>query len=165
MSDDFALTLTGDRAVELMLARIPDAVRARLVPAIRDLTDRAYALYVAGEPSRTGRLHGETREVMTDQANLVRGRVTIVASGGGSQNEYAKAGALEYGAHGRTKVAAHVRDGHDWFGHPVEQLVKAYTRQVDILAYRFARNALEAISAEAQASLRAAVESVVAAEG
>ena len=97
---DLGITVEGDRAVELKFETFPQDAHARLLERIADFTAELEAEITAAEPSRTGKLAAETRSAVYDEPERIAGRVAIAA-------EFGKAAALEYGAHGTTKVRAH----------------------------------------------------------
>jgi hypothetical protein len=145
----------GDRAVAVRLDQMPERVHGRLSRTIKSLTARLLALVQAREPKRTGQLESETVERFYETRDAIRGVVTIAAS---QRTEYGKAAALEYGAHGMVSVREHKRLGHDWAGHPVEQIVDPYTRHANIPEFRYERGALEEMRGDISADLTAALE-------
>lgn len=146
--------VSGERDVAARLDELPDRVHQRLVEPITRLTRRLLGLYQAAEPSRTGKLRQETVSHVEVSRDLVRGRVTVAAS---TANEFAKAGALEYGAHGTAHVAAFERRGHAPYGAPADQMVAAYSRHLDLAEHRFARGALDEMRGEIKETLEAAI--------
>ena len=140
----------GEREILLQLGRMPDRVQQRLARKITELTHRLLQRVQAKEPVRTGKLRGETIDRVTATQDLVRGVVTVAAD---TSNEHAKAGALEYGAHGEVTVHEFARHGHNPQGAPADQIVEAYTRKADLIARRFERNSLDDMSEEIRSEL------------
>ena len=80
--------------------------------------------------------------------------------------DFGKAAALEYGAHGTTKVAQHLARVDRIFGRlvgPMTILVSEHTRRLDIAAHNFLRGPEADISSEAIAELRQALVDAVGA--
>ena len=157
---EIAIEITGDRKVGLKFERFPqeahDALLARITGLTADLKDRV----IAAEPERTGRLKSETRSAVEDRPNRITGRVFIGA-------EFAKAAALEYGAHGTTTVKAHpARLGHVFARliEPMTVIVAQHDRRVNIAEQRFLRGALAEIAPVAIEQMKEALAEAAAAE-
>ena len=142
--------IQGERDIALRLEQMPQVVHQRLLSRIGALTARLYAAVEEREPRRTGKLTGETVEVIDETPDLVRGRVRVAAR---DRNEWGKAAALEYGAHGSVTVRAYQRQGHTPRGTPAQQMVEAYQRRVNIPERRYERGALEGMRGEIKADL------------
>jgi hypothetical protein len=163
--DSFAVGITGDHAVELRLDAFPDALYEALRDEIDALSQELFARVEAATPVKTGALRGAERVRLFTDPERISGYVDI-AGPKGSGGIYAKAAALEYGAHRPTKVAAHaMRLDHHWaqkLAEPELVLVAAYTRTPNILEHAFERGPLDAMSAEIVSRLKGVVETVVA---
>jgi hypothetical protein len=151
---DLPITISGDRLVATELEALPERIHRRLVARVTALTDQLLGAYRAGEPRRTGKLRSETVSKMEVAPDLVRGLVTVA---GDSGQDFAKAGALEYGARGSVEVKAFSRAGRTPLGTPAEQTVAAYTRQYDIIARRYARGALDDMRSHIESGIAEAV--------
>lgn len=159
-----AIQLIFDEASEnRVLARLnefPDDLQKRLEDPIKSITAEMLALVLAAEPVRTGALHDATQSFVDIRDNLIRGRVRVLSppNKAGQHNTYA--GALEYGAHGRTAVAAHEMTLDHVFDEsiPAEQvMVAAYSRDVNITERRFLRDALGNVAAEFEIEVQKAI--------
>ena len=93
------IDVTGDRQVGLRFDAFPDALYEDLKTEIDALATELYARIEAATPSRTGLLRSEERVRLFADPNRISGYVDI-AGAKGSQ-DFAKAAALEYGAHGQ----------------------------------------------------------------
>lgn len=162
--DSIRVDITGDRKVGLLFEDWPDGLYAALKAEVNSLTTELYGLVEAATPSRTGRLRSEERMTFFSDENRIAGRVTV-AGADGSQ-DFAKAGALEYGAHRSTKVSAHSMRLDHVFGQmlaaPINVLVDAYNRTPDIQEFAFERGPLESMQPEILERLNAVVEQSVA---
>ena len=135
---------------------MPKQLHDRLLARLRIITSTLEGKIKAEEPNRTGKLRSETTSaVYDDWPKKVSGRVFV-------DGEYAKAGALEYGAHGHAKVGEHAaRLDHVWgkkLGSPTVVMVSAHSRQMNIMARKFLRGPLADFGADAIAQLREEVE-------
>lgn len=156
----FEISIQGERDITIRLQRLPDTIRRRLRDAMEDFLPRLAAAQRARAPrGRTGRLASQIGQIFIDEGDdFIRGRVTVVAPTGW---QYGKAGALEYGAPGRRArftVREHKRRGR---GIGMETLVDRYQRTQRLVALRFIRGPFDAMRAEIEADLRAAVEAAV----
>jgi hypothetical protein len=161
--DAIHIDVTGDRQVGVRFEEFPDALYEDLRAEIDALAIELYARVVAATPDRTGLLRGEERvRVFTDPTSI-KGMVDVAGAG----QDFAKAGALEYGAHRPTKVSAHaMRLDHHWskmLAAPETVMVEAYSRTPDIAEFAFERGPLEAMRPEIVARLEAVVEKAAAA--
>lgn len=160
---DIHIEIAGDRQVGLRFEQFPDALYAELKSEIASLGEELLLRVEAATPSRTGRLRSEERVRVFADPTSIKAQVDI-AGAKGSQ-DFAKAGALEYGAHRATKVSAHsMRLDHFWarrLSAPIDVLVSAYTRTPDIETFAFERGPLGEMQAEALARLEAVVEKAV----
>lgn len=149
-----------DRKLLARLEALPKTLQAALVPTITRETERMFALALSAEPQRTGALRAATQMFVDVTLDSVRGRVRVL----GDSGMHAKAGALEWGAHGAAKVSAHqMMLGHLW-GAAMEAravMVDAYTRQVNIRELRFLRDAFDTVRAEAVAEIERTVNAEI----
>lgn len=158
-----AVITVDDRDVIAHLDRLPKDLHDRLVSRLGPIASRMQALVQAGEPSRTGRLRGQTRGAVADGPTFVRAQVTIV---GLFQQDFAKAGALEYGVPGASPRSASRAPGgfvsvHSYHRKRGES-VQAYRRRVRIEARRFLRQAAAAMQAQGMTAIQAAIDETVA---
>ena len=151
-------TVTGDRRVELKLEEFPKSVHDRLLDRITGLTRELEARVQAAEPDKTGKLRRDTASRIFDDQDKITGRVTIEA-------DFAKAAALEYGAHRAAKVSAHLMRLDHVFARliaPMTVLVQMHRRTPNITEHRFLRGTLAQMAPEIQAQLEAAVAEAAA---
>ncbi len=157
--DTIKIDLAGVRQVGLRFDEFPDALYADLKQEIDALSIELLARIEAATPDRTGRLRSQERLRLFTDPNRITGYIDI-AGDKGSQ-DFAKAAALEYGAHNPTKVAAHdMKLDHFWdkkLAEPVTVLVEAYNRTPDIAEFAFERGPLAAMQPEVVARLNAVV--------
>lgn len=160
MADSIGAFVTGDRAVELIFDQFPQELHQELFDRISGLTGDMAATVRSNVPRKTGRLASEVREFVRDTPNKITGVVTFSA-------EFAKAAALEYGAHGSAKVGSHtMRLGHAWahvFASPEVVSVPDYSRHLDLTARRFLRESEQQLEARITDELQQAVNQVSAA--
>lgn len=154
----FAIHVAGEREAELVLEDLPEKAREVLKPVINELIEELYGQVVGREPVRTGRLRSTTAKAEAqDRGDRVSGRVFIDA-------DFAKAAALEYGAHGTATVRAHMETLGHVFGHlvaPFAVLVAEHSRHVDIAEHEFLRGPLHDIEAQALDRMREALANLV----
>jgi hypothetical protein len=150
----FAVRITGATEVGVKLDQLPARLRAGFLERITALTTQLHAEVVGAEPDRTGRLRNTTVMRVEDTPGRIRGRVFVDA-------DFAKAGALEYGAHGTANVRAHAeRLDHLWsrFIAPMTVMVAEHSRQLNIAEHRFMRGSLEELEAEITADLQEVID-------
>jgi hypothetical protein len=162
MADEFiGFTLTGDRSLSLRFDEFPRKLHDRFLAKVREITARLADAVRADAPhGKTGKLANSVVErVYDDGPARIKGRVTV-------SRDFAKAAALEYGAHKRTKVSAHAMRLDHVFANrlaaPLTVAVGAYSRTPNIEATRFMRGPLAAAEAEIAEELRAVVDAVIA---
>jgi hypothetical protein len=149
-----------DRALLARLDQLPKTLQVRLRAVIEAQTSRLLAAVLNLEPVRTGALREHTVQAISEGEDYVRGRVHVLA-GGGDAFTYARAGALEYGAHREAKVSAHSALLSQVYGQLIDArvvMVEAYTRQANIQALRFLRGPFEAIRTAALAEMQRAID-------
>ena len=161
MADQVIVDVVGMRRVEVHFDEFPTQVHGDLKDTIETYTDILYARIEAATPSRTGELRSQERaRVFADNPNRVAGYIDIDAEKG--SGAFAKAAALEYGAHNSAKVSAHaMRLDHYWSNRlaaPTTVMVGAYTRTANIVAHRFMRDPTAEMQPQITAALHAAVE-------
>lgn len=162
MADGISVVITGDRAVQEKFDRFPQEAHQRLHATIEQFTERLVGRVRAAAPKRTGRLESEIRELVSDKPERIVGLVYIR---GQERSDYAKAGALEYGAHSTAKVSAHAMRLDHVFATalqaPLTVSVEAYSRQMNIAEHRFLRGSIDSMKGEIERALRAAVGETV----
>lgn len=156
---EIAVTISGDREVALKFEQFPQRAHASLLSRITNLTTQLEARVRAAEPSLTGKLRGETVSHVYDDPERIRGVVTVSA-------DFAKAGALEYGAHRATRVKEH----YERLGHvfarlisPLAVVVSEHTRIPNIQEHAFLRGPLAEMEPEVVEQLKAALVEAIGA--
>jgi hypothetical protein len=148
-----AIFEVDDRRFVEHLERIPGRLRTALRASITQLTDQLLQRIRAAEPSRTGRLRGQTQAFVDVTDDKVTGRVRIMGQG---REHNVAAGALEYGAHRVVNVRAHQEHLSHVFNRATDSqfvAVRAYTRKANIRAQRFLRDPAAAMRPRIQAEL------------
>jgi hypothetical protein len=159
---DFDAVITGDRAIQASFAKWPQEIHDSLYQRIARLTDQLHARVVASAPERTGNLKNEIIAKLYDNPESIKGVVTL--AGKLDRNEYIKAAALEYGAHGTARVKKYRRTITEAFGRdisPTRINVKGYPRKVNIEEYAFLRGSLAGMEDIAVAEMTAAINDIV----
>jgi hypothetical protein len=160
--DTIRVNISGDRKVELLFEEFPDGLYADLKAEINALSMELFARVEAATPQLTGKLRSEERVRLFADPNRITGYVDIAGTG----QDFAKAGALEYGAHRATQVSAHSMRLDHVFGEmlasPMTVMVDAYSRTPDIQAFAFERGPLDAMAPEIVERLNAVVDRVTA---
>jgi hypothetical protein len=161
---DVHIDVKGVRQVGIRFAEFPDDLYDALKQEVDALTTELFARIEAATPSLTGRLRSEERARLFTDEHHIKGYVDI-AGAKGSQ-DFAKAAALEYSAHGAAKVSSHsMQLDHYWankLGAPVTVMVESFTRTANIAEHAFERGPLAAMQPEVLARLNAVVEKSVA---
>lgn len=162
--DAIRIAVSGERQAGIRFDRFPDALYADLRREIDSLSIELFARVEAATPEVTGRLRAQERVRLFTDPNRITGYVDI--QGGKGSQDFAKAAALEYGAHRSTKVTGHaMRLDHFWadkLAAPITVLVGAYSRTPNIDAFAFERGSLALMQPEISARLNAVVEKAVA---
>lgn len=159
MSISFDLSSVSSNKVAALFDRFPQQARAELEQAIRGITNELEALVKASEPVRTGQLQSSTIAYVIVEQNKIQGRIKIAGASGAQI--FAKAAALEYGAHGSNKVKAHSRIVTTVFGRlvdPTTQSIAAFTRTSNIAEHDFLRGPLKSQQGAILDRLRAALD-------
>jgi hypothetical protein len=156
---DFGFTVTGERKTQIRFDQFPQKAHDTLLRRITALTSQLEARVKMAAPAGTGKLRGAiVQHVYDERVDRIRGRVTF-------SGDYAKAAALEYGAHNRTSVAAHPMNLDHVFLRrlqaPISVTVAAHSRTPNITAHRFLRDPMGAMQAQIAAELHQAVEEAV----
>lgn len=148
----------ADRKVGLLFDEFPQQLRSVLLARIAGLTGQLYASVQAAAPrGATGKLSRSIAMRVENEADYIRGAVFVSA-------DFAKAAALEYGAHKGFTVKAHEQRLTHVFGEeisPESVEVAAYQRHANIAERRFLRGPLAAMEPEIMAALEEAVTGAV----
>lgn len=162
--DNIRINITGDRQAGLKFEEFPDDLYEDLRREIDSLTHELFGLVQAATPSRTGELRSQERVRIFTDKNRITGYIDVAGKSG--SQDFAKAGALEYGAHRKTKVSAHsMKLDHVWgemLNAPINVMVAAYERTPNIAEHAFERGPLAIMQPEILGRLNAAVEQAVA---
>ena len=145
----------------------PDTLREDLLTEIESLGREAFARVAAGVPHLTGRLASQEELEIVNEP----GRVAAIVDFGGDgaeSNDFAKAGALEYGSTGKShEVQPHLMTITEAFGRlldaPMTRITKQFSRTPDITADFFVRGAMAGMQNEIIDRLNAVVSRAEAA--
>lgn len=167
MSDQIRIDIAGDRQSGLRFEEFPDDLRDDLRAEIDELSHDLLGRIEAAVPTNTGKLRSQVRLRMFEEDDRIRGYIDIAGQGSGSQSDFAKAGALEYGSTGKpSKISAHqMKLDHFWhqrLNAPINVLVDAYNRTPTIAEHSFMRGPLTAMRPEILQRLGNTVEQAVA---
>jgi hypothetical protein len=158
MAQDFGVVVGGDRKVELLFDKFPQQLHGQLLEHITAKTKELEARVHGAVPKKTGKLASEIDSAVFDDKNKITGAVFV-------SGDYAKAGALEYGAHATSKVKAHSAKLDHVFSlrldAPMTVAVSAHTRQMDIAAQKFLRGSFQQMEQEIEADLRTVVDQTI----
>jgi hypothetical protein len=162
--DAIHIDVQGERQAGIRFDEFPDALYEDLKTEIDALGIELFAGVEAATPMRSGELRAQERlRVFADPTRITA--YVDVAGRKGSQ-DFAKAAALEYGAHRPSKVAAHTMAlDHYWalkLTAPERVVVDAYTRTPNIAEHAFERGPLNAMAPEVIARLNAVVDKATA---
>ena len=161
MTEMIHFDVTGTRQVGLRFDQFPDALHDDLRNTIDTLSKELFARVEAATPSLTGRLRSQERVRLFDDGSRITGYVDIAGEGSGKGSDFAKAAALEYGAHQSAKVSAHaMKLDHAWanmLAEPITVLVKAFTRKPNIAEHAFERGPLAEMQPEIIERLNAVI--------
>jgi hypothetical protein len=162
MSEDkLGVQVAGDLKVALRFDKFPEEARAALTAPIKKATHRVAGQVRAQVPrGPKDDLEALVIEQFYNDPDQVSGRVTF-------RGEYAKVGALEYGAPGkqnRNFVREHsAKLDHAWgrkMQSPISVTIAAHRRRLNIKARRFLRGSLASESGETLQDIRSAIEAV-----
>jgi hypothetical protein len=157
------IEIVTDRRVALKFDTFPVQAHDALLDVITSSTERLRALVEGAAPKRTGKLEAEITSRVIDATNHITGSVGFPA--GLTPTEYGKAAALEYGAHGTAHLRAHsAKLGHLWgkLIAPIQVLVAAHDRRLNIAKRDFLRGPLHAIEDGVLADMKGALDQAVA---
>jgi hypothetical protein len=150
-----------DRQTMVRLKGLPIAVRAKLLPTIRELTKTLLGRVRAAEPERTGTLRRATQSSVSQGRDFIRGRVSVLPRPGKqARNVVAAAAALEYGVNATFSVRSHRARLSHVFGRRVNNrfiIVDAYKRKVRTPPRRFLRDSLAAMRPQVTAAIERAI--------
>jgi hypothetical protein len=159
MSISFDLAVASSNKVGLSFEEFPAYARDELVKEISGITAELEAAVKGLTPVRTGQLRASIVSGVFADETKITGRVSI--SGQQGSQIFAKAAALEYGAHKAAKVKAHTHLQKLVYGHymdPRQVLVSAYSRTPDIIEYNFLRGPLGAMQSGILDRLKGAID-------
>jgi hypothetical protein len=149
----FSFELIGDRQVVLKFEEFPQQAHDAFLERITRITNILESRVEAAEPQRTGKLRESTGKVIYDGKDAVVGRVKI-------GKDFAKAAALEYGAHQTTNVAQHVSRLNHVYARmisPMAVIVAAHSRKPNIKDVRYLRNPLASMQSDIMEQLQQAL--------
>ena len=158
---EIGIEISTDRRVALKFDQFPRQAHDALLASITQTTERLRAMVEGAAPKQTGKLVSEISSRVVDAPNHITGYVGIAGDGA----DYAKAAALEYGAHGTAHLREHgAKLGHLWAKliSPMQVIVSAHDRRVNIAEHDFLRGPLRAIEADALAEMKQALDTAVA---
>jgi hypothetical protein len=163
VSDTIKIDVEGDRQVGLRFDEFPDVLYQDLKQEIDALSNELFTRVRAATPVDKGDLLSKERLRLFTDKDRITGYIDVESSE--ASYDFAKAGALEYGAHGPAKVASHsMRLDHFWADRltkPITVAVEAYQRPTNIAEHRFERGPLEDMRPEILSRLNAVVEKAV----
>ncbi len=164
--DSVHIDISGANRVGLRFEEFPDVLYEGLRQEIDLLSNELFARIEAATPSKTGRLRSQERLRLFTDKDRITGYVDIAGEGG--SQDFAKAGALEYGAHKKTNVSSQsMKLDHAWgnkLAEPMTVIVAAYDRTPNIAEHAFERGPLAEMEPEIMARLEAVVEKATAGE-
>jgi hypothetical protein len=146
------VVITGDRRVEQIFDKFPEILRPQLRAVIEDETEQLASRVRSAVPRKTGKLASEIATAVRESDTRITGIVRLTG-------EYAKAGALEYGAHRTITVRDHSeRLGHVW-GLVAALLVDvpSHERHQNLEAFRYLRGPFAEMEAEITSRLQEVV--------
>jgi hypothetical protein len=162
--DSIGIRVTKDREVGLRFDAFPDNIYEALSIEVNALATELLARVQAATPSLTGKLRSQERLRLFKDKNRISGYVDIAGTAG--SQDFAKAAAIEYGAHKRTTVSAHsMKLDHAWdkmLSAPMDVIVGAYDRTPNIAESAYERGPLDEMGPEIIDRLNAVVEQAVA---
>ncbi len=158
MADDFGVEIQGVLKATLRFEEFPQAIRVQLLAAVKKLTAQLASKVRAKAP---GSVKGKIITQLFDDPDQVAGRITVDA-------DFAKVGALEWGAPGKRPkewVKEHpAKLDHAW-GHqlarPMTVIIAKHRRHLHFEARRFFRGPLAASRGEIEEVLHQAVVNAI----
>ncbi len=158
MAGDLGVVVSGDRNVSIKFDEFPQKLHRQLLARIVALTNALAARVRGAVPVLTGKLQGEIGSRIYDKEDRIVGVVEVTG-------DYAKAGALEYGAQGTSQVGSHsLQLDHVFYtklNGPIAVMVAAHSRQMNLVATRFMRGSEADMRVEITAGLKEAVTETV----
>jgi hypothetical protein len=155
-------TIQNEREAGVLMEEMSQQLHDAYLAKIKELTPQLMARVQSAVPVASGALQHSIQMFVDDSRGRIAGKVKVI---GATPNDFGKAGAIEYGAHGQAKVSAHTRQIKVVFGRlvaPVAAVVAAYSRTLDIAPRSFLRSPLASMESQIVAEL-AAVPAAVAA--
>lgn len=160
MADMIGVAVTGDRKVALRFETFPHVAHERLLARIHQQTDRLESAVKAKTPKgATGQLQEAVYGKVFDDGDRITGFVSL-------SDDFAKAGALEWGARRNIRVSEHsARLDHNWsekLENPTTVFVASYRRTLNIKPVRFLRDPLAMLAPEFTTELQQTVNEAAA---
>lgn len=155
---DLGISISTDRRVAVKFDEFPHQAHDNLLEAITGMTDRLRGMVEGYVPKRTGRLASEITSRVVDAPNHITGYVGV---SNGNANDFAKAAALEYGAHGTAHLREHAAKlGHLWGAliEPMQVIVAAHDRRLNIAEQDYLQGPLRMIENDALVQMRDALQ-------
>lgn len=154
------------RRLEVVFETIPDNLHKGLLDRITEFTERLAGRIRSVEPARTGKLRSETVDKIDDYGDRITGRVMIAQNL--PSKEYARAAALEYGAHKRMTVTEHQARLDHVFSRrliaPMQVIVDRHGRTPNIASRRFMRGPTAQIAPDFIDAIRQVAQQATAGE-
>jgi hypothetical protein len=157
VSVELGIQIVTSRNIDLRFDEFPVQAHQALLEVITSSTERLAEMVRSRVPKKTGRLESEINSRVHSFDNRITG---IVEVAGKSENDFRKAAALEYGAHGTMRVREHTERLSHLFGAPMEQIevtVKAHARKLNIKAHDFLGGSAADMAGEVMQQMREAV--------
>ncbi|KUR73860.1 hypothetical protein [Novosphingobium sp. FSW06-99] len=161
MDDMIRFEVRGTVKAALRFKEFPDQLRDELLKEMNALGREAFELVAAAVPHRTGRLASEEQLLIVNEPNVV-GAVVNFEGDGADQNDFKKAGALEYGSSGKRQqvkehafMLDHVFDR--MLAAPEIAIVEAYERTPNLAPDFFVRGPMAAMQGNIFERLEAVV--------
>lgn len=155
---DIGVEIEGIRGLQLKFDQFPERAREHLYENIAQIIHRLYGAIRSEAPSRSGALRSHIAESMSQGTNYVRGNVRFTG-------EYAKAGALNYGAHRKAAVRAHEMRLDHVFGSrlsaPMTVIVDRFDRKPNLASRNFITGPARSMHDEAMMAIQEAIEQAI----
>lgn len=155
MTDAVTVVTRGDKETSLRLEQFPKGLQARLVKRIGLLDAALSARIQAAAPYKTGLLRSEVTPRLYTEVDRVAGYVSVYAGQGAKKSEYAKAGALEYGANKVRQARTMAR----------AKITNHFARSFELRAYRYMRGPFDAMRGEIDAAFGEELAAAIAEAG
>lgn len=162
MADTIGIVVAGDRKVALRFEEFPHHLHDKLLSRITQMKDQLEGRVKAAAPQgATGELRDSVYGKVFDDRTRITGFVAV-------GEDFAKAGALEWGAHNTIQVRGHrARLDHNWgekLARPISVFVEAHRRTLSLKPVRYLREPLATSAPQFTAELQETVAET-AAEG